>query len=55
MSERVYGNTLTELSARDFVDSLWTSRGGFLGSWADETLDCEHTCYGLLSLGHLSV
>ena len=42
-------------STLDFVDSLWTSRGGFLGSWADETLDCEYTYYGLLALGHLSV
>jgi prenyltransferase beta subunit len=39
----------------DFVDSLWTSRGGFYGSWADETLDCEYTYYGLLALGHLTV
>jgi hypothetical protein len=39
----------------DFVDSLWTSRGGFYGSWVDETLDCEYTYYGLLALGHLTV
>jgi hypothetical protein len=39
----------------DFVDSLWTSEGGFHGSWADETLDCEYTFYGLLALGHLSL
>jgi prenyltransferase beta subunit len=39
----------------DFVDSLWTNRGGFFGSWADEALDCEYTYYGLLSLGHLTV
>jgi len=39
----------------DFVDSLWTSRGGFFGSWADDTLDCEYTYYGLLALGHLSL
>jgi len=38
----------------DFVDSLWTNRGGFYGSWADETLDCEYTYYGLLALGHLT-
>ncbi len=41
--------------ALDFVDSLWTSRGGFLGNWADDTLDCEYTYYGLLALGHLSL
>ena len=39
----------------DFVDSLWTNRGGFYGSWVDETLDCEYTYYGLLALGHLTV
>jgi len=39
----------------DFLDSLWTTRGGFLGSWADETLDCEYTYYGLLTLGYLSL
>lgn len=39
----------------DFIDSLWTSRGAFYGHWADETLDCEYTYYGLLALGHLSL
>jgi prenyltransferase beta subunit len=39
----------------DFIDSLWTSRGGFFGSWADDVLDCEYTYYGLLALGHLSL
>lgn len=39
----------------DFIDSLWTNRGGFHGHWADEDLDCEYTFYGLLALGHLSV
>ena len=39
----------------DFVDTLWTSAGGFYGSWADPTLDCEYTYYGLLALGHLSL
>jgi hypothetical protein len=39
----------------DFVDSLWTNEGGFHGNWADEHLDCEYTCYGLLALGHLSL
>ena len=37
----------------DFVDTLWTNRGGFYGSWADDHLDCEYTYYGLLALGHL--
>jgi prenyltransferase beta subunit len=36
----------------DFVDSLWTNRGGFYGSWLDDALDCEYTYYGLLALGH---
>ncbi|MGH9631634.1 MAG: prenyltransferase/squalene oxidase repeat-containing protein [Bryobacteraceae bacterium] len=39
----------------DFVDSLWTSTGGFYGVWADDALDCEYTYYGLLALGHLSL
>jgi hypothetical protein len=39
----------------DFIDTLWTSRGGFYGTWADDTLDVEYTYYGLLALGHLSV
>ncbi len=39
----------------DFVDSLWTNRGGFFGSWADDVVDCEYTYYALLALGHLSI
>ncbi len=39
----------------DFIDSLWTNKGGFYGNWADDTLDCEYTYYGLLALGHLSL
>ena len=39
----------------DFVDTLWTSTGGFYGTWADPVLDSEYTYYGLLALGHLSI
>lgn len=39
----------------DFIDTLWTARGGFYGSWEDDELDCEYTYYGLLALGHLSL
>ncbi len=39
----------------DFVDSLWTNRGGFYRTWADDTVDCEYTYYALLALGHLSL
>lgn len=41
----------------DYVDTLWTSRGGFYGHWAEEedALDVEYTYYGLLALGHLSL
>jgi prenyltransferase beta subunit len=39
----------------DFVDSLWTNRGGFFGTWADDEPDCEYTYYALLALGHLSL
>jgi hypothetical protein len=38
----------------DFVDSLWSPEGGFCGTWADRTLDCEYTYYGLLALGNLA-
>ncbi len=38
----------------DFLDSLWSERGGFAGSWGDRTLDCEYTWYGLLALGSLA-
>jgi hypothetical protein len=39
----------------DFIDTLWSSKGGFFGNWEDDTLDCEYTYYGLLALGHLSL
>lgn len=42
-------------SCLDFVDTLWTNRGGFYGHWADDHVDCEYTYYGLLALGHLSL
>jgi len=38
----------------DFIDSLWSSEGGFYSTWADDTLDCEYTYYGLLAIGRLS-
>jgi prenyltransferase beta subunit len=38
----------------DFIDSLWTNRGGFYGHWSDDALDTEYTYYALLSLGHLT-
>ncbi len=37
-----------------FLDTLWSSEGGFRGNWADDIIDCEYTYYGLLALGHLS-
>jgi hypothetical protein len=39
----------------DFIDTLWSSRGAFCGSWEDDALDSEYTYYGLLALGHLSL
>lgn len=39
----------------DFIDTLWSSQGGFYGTWEDDVLDCEYTYYGLLALGHLSL
>jgi hypothetical protein len=41
-------------SCLDFVDSLWTSKGSFYGTWADDILDVEYTMYALLALGHLA-
>lgn len=38
----------------DYLDTLWTSQGGFRGHWADDVVDCEYTYYGLLSLGCLA-
>jgi prenyltransferase beta subunit len=38
----------------DYLDTLWSSQGGFRGHSADEIVDCEYTYYGLLSLGCLS-
>ena len=38
----------------NFLDSLWSSRGGFHGHWGDEELDTEFIFYGLLALGCLS-
>ena len=42
-------------STLDFLDSLWSSKGGFYGNWSEDVLDCEYTYYGLLALGHLSL
>ena len=39
----------------DFVDSLWSADGGFHGTWADRTLDCEYTYYGLGTVGLLAL
>ena len=39
----------------DFLDTLWTNKGAFYGTWEDDTADCEYTYYALLSLGHLSL
>ncbi len=37
----------------DFLDTLWSNRGGFHGHWADADIDAEYTFYGLLAMGHL--
>lgn len=37
----------------DYLDALWSTRGGFQGHPADDVLDCEYTYYGLMSLGNL--
>ncbi|MBN1765064.1 MAG: hypothetical protein JW860_07395 [Sedimentisphaerales bacterium] len=38
---------------RHYVESLWSTEGGFRGHWMDQICDCEYTYYGLLALGHL--
>jgi prenyltransferase beta subunit len=38
----------------DYLDTLWTGKGGFRGHRADDVVDCEYTYYGLLSLGCLA-
>jgi Prenyltransferase and squalene oxidase repeat len=38
----------------DFIDTLWTNRGGFYGHWSDDRIDTEYTYYGLLAIGHLT-
>jgi len=38
----------------DYLDSLWTSEGGFRGHSGDDVVDCEYTYYGLLALGTLT-
>jgi prenyltransferase beta subunit len=38
----------------EYLDSLWSPRGAFRGTWADNALDCEYTYYGLLALGNLA-
>jgi len=49
------GVDLDEIRERnlDYLDALWSVRGGFQGHPADDVLDCEYTYYGLLSLGDL--
>ena len=39
----------------DFLDTLWTNKGAFYGTWEDDTADAEYTYYALLALGHLSL
>ncbi|MEM9015377.1 MAG: prenyltransferase/squalene oxidase repeat-containing protein [Verrucomicrobiota bacterium] len=39
----------------DYVDTLWTAKGGFHGNWEDDDLDIEYTYYGILALGHLAL
>jgi prenyltransferase beta subunit len=50
------GATLDEIRERnlDYLDALWSARGGFQGHLADDVLDCEYTYYGLLALGDLA-
>jgi len=38
----------------NFLDSLWSPKGGFRGNALDAALDCEYAFYGLLALGCLA-
>ena len=38
----------------NFVNTLWSDKGGFHGIEGEWILDCEYTFYGLLALGHLA-
>lgn len=40
-------------ACRKFIDLLWMEDGGFAGTPADLTIDCEYTFYALLGLGSL--
>jgi prenyltransferase beta subunit len=50
------GAPLVDIRQRclDFINGLWDGKGGFCGSSADRTADCEYTYYALLAMGHLS-
>ncbi|MGB0578813.1 MAG: prenyltransferase/squalene oxidase repeat-containing protein [Limisphaerales bacterium] len=48
-------NSVVHDKCLDFIDTLWSAKGGFHGHWADDHLDAEYTFYGLLALGHLSL
>jgi hypothetical protein len=48
-------NSVVHEKCLDFIDTLWSAKGGFHGHWADDHLDAEYTFYGLLALGHLSL
>jgi len=52
---RVAGADLRPVAARlaAFVETHWHESGGFFGSTADMTPDCEYAFYGLLALGSL--
>lgn len=45
---------MVRMPCLNFVESLWSSEGGFLGVCVDDAVDCEYTFYGLLALGHLA-
>ena len=50
------GANLTPIREKciNFIESLWSGRGGFYAHWGDQDIDVEYTCYGLLALGALA-
>ena len=37
----------------DFIDTLWSAKGAFCASGADQAHDTEYTYYGLMAIGNL--
>ena len=54
LAQRSLDEQQTEMCL-DFVDSLWSGKGAFCASPADQTQDTEYTYYGLMAIGNLVI